>query len=495
MLAELPLNIVIHSSTTLPTNYLFGACKFFIPTNSFFLSTSVINNSSIQFAAVAAIFLLLLVAVTLLIFNRIKTQAQIKSLRKVNEELICTNSHLESILASRSAEIREISKKAIEGERLKSAFISNMSHEVRTPLNGIMGFSRLLYDDSLSPKVRKSYLDIIERRSQSLLRLLNDILNISAFEAGKLEIKPTACNVNLLLNDLYSYFTSDSFEFRHPHVQVKVTQALPDSRAITITDGNRLEQVLTNLVENAFKYTPNGSVEFGYKLNEQTLLFFVSDTGIGIHQKDSKKVFERFSKISTPLDKTISSGAGLGLYIAKMLVELLNGEIWFESQPDKGSTFFFSIPYIPQKVSSIKHISRSMVATNILNLNEKVILVVEDDLISFQLIENLLEPTGAKIIHVKNGEDALEIALITPHIDLVLMDMQLPFLSGYEVTPLIKKERPSLPIVAQTAHAMEDDRRKCLSVGCDDYIPKPIDPDDFMLIIGKHLLNETTVSS
>jgi CheY-like chemotaxis protein len=221
----------------------------------------------------------------------------------------------------------------------------------------------------------------------------------------------------------------------------------------------------------------------------------VSDTGPGIDPEHFDKLFERFSKI-VPEDPGLNyplEGSGLGLYIAKSIVQLLDGKIWVESEPKKGSTFFFSIPYVPQKVSSVKHISKSMVATSLIDLSGKVILVVEDDYISYQLIENLLEKTGAKLIHVKNGEDAVEVVALTSSIDLILMDMQLPFLSGYEATAQIKQIKPQIPIIAQTAHAMDNDKEKCLRAGCNDYLPKPIDPDELMLIVGEHLFKETTI--
>jgi signal transduction histidine kinase/ActR/RegA family two-component response regulator len=488
----------------------FGGSKannFFTRANTSFATQEVIapninNNSTSKTDNKISINLGLAFLLAILVGNFIvltlfikKVKVKNSEIERANNQLKHTNKHLSAIVDARTHEMKKALKKAEESDRLKTLFLTNMSHDVRTPLNGIIGFTRLLYDDSLTPKTRKYYLDIISKRGQNLLRLINDILNISQLEAGKIEIKRRSCNVNLLLNDLYTIFSSEEFGVKKAEVQLRVITSLNDSRATTITDPLRLEQVLSNLIDNALKFTEKGVVEFGYKLDKDFLIFYVSDTGVGIDSKHFEKLFERFSKVfpeesepNYPLE-----GSGLGLYIAKSIVELLDGKIWFESQPKQGSTFYFTIPYVPQKVSSVKHISKSMVATSTIDLTGKVILVVEDDYISYQLIENLLEKTGAKLIHVKNGEDAVEVVKLTSSIDLVLMDMQLPFLSGYEATVQIKQIKPQIPIVAQTAHAMDNDKERCLKAGCNNYLPKPIDPDEFILTIGEYLFKETSI--
>lgn len=453
-------------------------------------------DSKMSSNLVLAFLLSILVGNFFILFHFVKKlKAKNREIEQTNSQLKHTNKHLGAIVDARTHEMKKALKKAEESDRLKTLFLTNMSHDVRTPLNGIIGFTRLLYDDSLTPKTRKYYLDIINKRGQNLLHLINDILNISQLEAGRVEIKRKSCNVNLLLNDLYTIFSSEELGAKKTMVQLRVITTLSDSRATTITDPLRLEQVLSNLIDNALKFTEKGFVEFGYKLDKDFLNFYVSDTGVGIDPKHFEKLFERFSKVfpeetepNYPLE-----GSGLGLYIAKSVVELLEGKIWFESQPNQGSTFYFSIPYVPQKITSVKHISKSMVSTSTIDLTGKVILVVEDDYISYQLIENLLEKTGAKLIHVKNGEDAVEVVKLTNSIDLILMDMQLPFLSGYEATAQIKLIKPHIPIIAQTAHAMDNDKERCLNAGCNNYLAKPIDPDEFMLTIGEHLFKETSI--
>jgi CheY-like chemotaxis protein len=228
-------------------------------------------------------------------------------------------------------------------------------------------------------------------------------------------------------------------------------------------------------------------VEFGYLIeNDHVLKFFVKDTGLGIADEIQSGIFSRYNKNNQRFSYA-SSGTGLGLPICKGLVSLLNGNIWFESKENEGTTFFFTIPYTQSKSNSKAFISRSSISSLSLDFSDKVILIVEDDLISYQFIEALLQGTDAKFIHAKNGEDAIEICKIMPNIDLVIMDMRLPFIDGYEATKEIKAMKPNITIIAQTANVMSDDRTKCLSVGCDDYLSKPLDPDEFLRSVAHYL--------
>jgi CheY-like chemotaxis protein len=368
-----------------------------------------------------------------------------------------------------------------------------MSHEIRTPLNGILGFARFLSDETLNPSTRKQYLEVINRRGKALLQIVNDLINISLIDAGQVEIKAEPFNLNQLLFDLYTIFNSESNEKKKPNVVLKLNLSVNDSRSNIISDASRIEQILTNLIDNSLKFTHSGFVEFGYTIEKNdTIKFFVKDTGIGIPPNMREKVFCRFNRDenSTPYH---TSGTGLGLPITKGLVSLLDGEIWFDSQIDLGTNFYFTIPY--QKSESINdpYTSKSSISTQNLNFENKKILVVEDDLISYQFVEALLKGTNAKIIHAKNGEDAIEICRLVPDIDLVIMDMRLPFIDGYEATTQIKKQNPKLRVIAQTANVLSDDRSKCLKAGCDDYIPKPLDPDEFLRLIA-HYIKKTEIS-
>ncbi len=457
------------------------------------VSTSLeIANKQLLFTImVSALLFLLMLAISFQLIRKYKAKS--KALFDANKKLNHINTHLESIVQNRTRDLVAMLKKAKESDKLKSTFLANMSHEIRTPLNGILGFARFLSDETLSPSTRKQYLEVINRRGKALLQIVNDLINISLIDAGQVEIKAEPFNLNQLLFDLYTIFNSESNEKKKPNVVLKLNLSVNDSRSNIISDASRIEQILTNLIDNSLKFTHSGSVEFGYTIEKNdTIKFFVKDTGIGIPPNMREKVFCRFNRDenSTPYH---TSGTGLGLPITKGLVSLLDGEIWFDSQIDLGTNFYFTIPY--QKSESIDdpYTSKSSISTQNLNFEYKKILVVEDDLISYQFVEALLKGTNAKIIHAKNGEDAIEICHLVPDIDLVIMDMRLPFIDGYEATTQIKKQNPKLRVIAQTANVLSDDRSKCLEAGCDDYIPKPLDPDEFLRLIA-HYIKKTEIS-
>ncbi len=444
--------------------------------------------SSPQFLLVILFLVALFIAVLAIFHYRAKSR--IKKFEDENKSLSQSKKHFEAILSARNYELKSALRKLEEGKQLSSTFLNNLTHEVRTPLNVILGFSKLLYDENLSTEVKQNYLDIINKKGYNLLHLINDILTTSQVDSGELEINRTSCNINKLLSDIYKSISNDERALKNSAIEINLMQSQSDNRSIIITDPIRLEQVLWNLLDNALKFTERGTIEFGYRVDGTQLVFFVTDTGIGIEKVNIEKVFERFCKIVDNDNPTLYGGTGLGLSIAKELVTLLDGKIWVESEQGKGTSFYFTIPYIPVKSNFTGHFSKSFLANNNLNLKGKVILVVEDDFISYQLIETLLEKTEAKLIHVKNGEDAVEVATLSTKLDLILMDMQLPFLSGYEASTQIKAIRPHVPIVAQTAHAMNNDKNRCFEAGCDGYIPKPIDPDEFLVTIGRFLLGE-----
>ncbi len=432
-----------------------------------------------------AISLFVLLVGSLLFIRRLRKRR--RELEKANSDLNNLNTHLETIVESRTQDLLSTLHKAQESDKLKSMFLANMSHEIRTPLNGILGFTRLLSDNSLTASERKQYMDLIVRRGRNLLQIINDIINISLIDSGQVQIRPTSFNLNQLLYDLYTMFNSDEYDRKMSNVELRLKLSLSDSRSFITADPNRIEQVITNLLDNAFKFTSSGYVEYGYDiLPNNTIKFFVKDTGIGIPPDSKDKLFSRVSHRQDD-DPYLKRGAGLGLPISKGLVQLLNGRIWFESEIDKGTTFYFTIPFEPGVNASNQYVSRSSVSMQSLSFSGKVILIVEDDLISYQFIEALLKSTDAKLIHAKNGEDAIEITQLREDIDLIIMDMRLPFIDGYEATAHIKKLNPAMTIIAQTANAMSYDREKCINAGCDDYIPKPLDPDDFLRMVAHYL--------
>jgi PAS domain S-box-containing protein len=358
-------------------------------------------------------------------------------------------------------------EKAEESDRLKTEFLNNMSHEIRTPMNGILGFSELLNGPDLDDNKRKNFVSIIQNSGNQLLRVIDDIIEISKLETKQVILKEDKVNLNDLLLELFSVFDPKAKESQ---ISLHLERGLSDSNSVILLDSLKLHKVLNNLLENALKFTNEGKINFGYKLENNKLEFFVSDTGIGIPKGKNKIIFKRFSQADKELSKKVG-GLGLGLSIAKENVMLLGGDINVESKKEVGSTFRFNIPYKPI-ISDIK------IDNNKLDdEKEFTFLIVEDEEINFMFIEILLLDKikiNCRIIHAINGKEAVEICENNTTIDLVLMDLKMPIMNGFEATRLIKKFRPSLPIIAQTAYTSEEDRKKAKEAGCNDFISKPI---------------------
>ena len=374
------------------------------------------------------------------------------------------------LMFTKTSYIRE-KKKAEQSDHLKSAFLANMSHEIRTPMNAILGFTQLLYNDL--PRARKdAFLKIIHDNSHSLLRIIDDIIDISKIEAGELSFREDNCDLDELLSEIVENFKRIVSE--NPDKNLEISRTDTGEHLTVIADCTRLKQVLTNLVSNAFKYTNKGSIQISYRLVGSWIKFKVVDTGTGIRQEHLHEIFDRFRKIETEDSFKIQPGTGIGLSISKNLVRLMGGEIGVESEYGKGSEFFFTLPYRPGVVEekTIKIAARK--ALDEIDFSDKTILVAEDERTNYEFLKKVLERTGANVIHANNGKEALEIYTGNTSINLVLMDIMMPEMDGYEASRAIKDINPRVPIIAQTALAMEGDSEKVLESGCDDYISKPI---------------------
>ena len=421
--------------------------------------------------------------------------------------LIATNSETESIdvqtivtfiyQASIALHRKQIDNELVkaklaaeESDRLKSAFLANMSHEVRTPLNGILGLAQvMLKSEDLSPTVRND-VNMIVNSGSSLLSLIEDIMDVSKIEAGEMKIKYKAFHLNGLMDQLYSMFMTNPLYLQKNANQqnIELKYDKPDQDTTVMSDPDRLQQVFVNLIGNALKFTQKGIIRFGYFIKNQEITFYVKDSGIGIAKDKTEKIFERFAQVDSTLARKYS-GSGLGLAISKGLTTLLNGKIWCESALGRGSDFYFTIPYhrtsmpvetdIPLKKKIKEH-----------DWSHHAILIVEDDTINFKVIEAMLRDTKVKVIHADNGLRAIELVSLNPAIDLVLMDVHLPVMSGLEATEKIMKINPALPIIAQTANAMSDDMEKCLEAGCIDYISKPINMVELIIKISNFLTDQ-----
>ena len=394
-----------------------------------------------------------------------------REVEKRTEELIAQNKELAALneeYKKQNEELVVAKAKADESNRLKTEFLNNMSHEIRTPMNGILGFSRFIDEPDLSAKRRAQYIKIIQNSCNQLLRIVNDILEIS--QLGTKQIRPysnTVC-LNDLLLEQFSLFDMKAKENKTP---LYLKKGLPDSESMIVTDESKLYKILYNLLENALKFTNEGYIELGYDLKDDKIQIYVKDTGIGINSENFKTIFERFSQEEKEVSSK-SGGLGLGLSIARENAILIGGDITLESVKGKGSTFYLTIPYTPART-----LIKSKVKKDEPEEEKLSVLIAEDEETNYLYLETLMSElyqTNCKILHARNGHEAFEICKTDPNISLVLMDIKMPVMNGLEATRLIKKIRPDLPVVAQTAYSSIEDRAKALSVGCNDFISKPI---------------------
>ncbi len=377
-------------------------------------------------------------------------------------------------------ELKQAIEKANEGEELKTIFLRNFSHEIRTPLNAIVGFSSFLAEPGLSNDKIKTYVDIIQQNSQHLLSMISDIMSMSAIEAGQNTYHEKETNIltilKNLLNPLKSGNISQEIDFRY-------IVGITENEARILTDEGKLVKILTYLLDNALKFTKKGIIELGCSIEGDLIQFYCKDTGIGIPAEFHTKIYERFSQIDNTSTRKYG-GNGIGLTLAKSYIEQLGGKLWLESEQGKGSVFYFTIPYRKAIKPGVKTKTRFKTERE---PEKNTILVVEDDELNFYLVNEILSLHGYEIIHAWNGLEALELIEQTPAIDLVLMDIKMPVMNGYEATREIKALRPDLPIIAQSAFTRYNDQDKGLKAGFDDYITKPILKDDLLFIIFKHL--------
>ncbi len=355
-----------------------------------------------------------------------------------------------------------------------------MSHEIRTPMNGILGFVSILEEPNLDDASKSTYIDIIKKSGQRLLNTINDIIEISRIEANQVTVYYSEVDIMKMMDFHYSFFKRQAEE---KGLILKLSAQIRGEQAIVESDKHILDNILTNLINNAIKFTKKGIVEFGNYLEQDSMIFFVKDTGIGIPADRREAVFDRF--VQADLNNTRAhEGSGLGLSIVKGYLEILNGTIWLESKTGKGSTFFFSVPYVPVVKKSTDIVEN--IETNIIPKKDLTILVVEDDANSYLYIQNILKKLTSNIVNATNGNDAVRLLKENPGISLVLMDIKLSGLNGYDATRQIRQFDNTVPIIAQTAYALAGDKEKAIEAGCNDYIAKPINRKELILLIQKY---------
>jgi len=400
----------------------------------------------------------------------------VNQIKNKNNELIGFIASFLDISSSKKVEqeLIKAKEKAEESEKLKSAFLANMSHEIRTPMNGIIGFSDLLKEEGITTEERKYFVDIIIKSGHQLLGIVDDILDISKIESGQMNVKKEKVFINNLLYEIFINFQDKA---KDKNIGLIVNKGLNDNEAIVFSDETRLKQILNNLISNSIKFTDKGYIKFGYKVKENNLEFFVKDTGIGIKKENYDQIFKPFHLSDQNTVRQIT-GTGLGLSICKGIIKLLDGEIWFNSSYKKGTAFYFTLPYVFAKIINEK------------NDIKKTILIAEDEGVNYLFLEKFLTRKGFKIIHAQNGKDAINLVnIFNTEIKLILMDIKMPIMNGYEATKIIKDGYPGIPVIAITAYAMEEDKEKAAKFGFNDYLSKPVNIQNLLNTIYEHIID------
>lgn len=425
--------------------------------------------------------LYLLAAFVVVLLSGLLLLRQYKLRLKANRKLKDQNKSLEEaekllILQKEQAERADMSK---------SVFLANMSHDIRSPMNAIIGFSDIVAQSLQSDNKAIEYLNYVKQSGNSLLRLIDDIIDIAKIEAGQLKLRKQAFGLNVLMNELFVSF--QTIINQKPNNKVLIKLNIPsncDNIGIN-SDEMRLKQVLTNFLSNAVKFTDEGIIELGYRfLPEDNMIFYVKDSGVGISKDQQELIFQRFGQVEESYTRNYT-GTGLGLAISQNIIDMLGGDIWVESEPGIGANFFFKIPVEIIETQAGQDINKNRQFKHY-NWQAKQILLVEDDETSLKLLKSLLQNTLIKIVTANDGQGAIK--LIKEHkIDLVLMDIQLPELNGFEATKQIKKLDKDIPVIAVSAYAMQSELEMAKDIGFDRFVTKPFNINDLLSNIDGYL--------
>lgn len=374
---------------------------------------------------------------------------------------------LDEEVLKRTTELHTALEKSQESNKLKEAFLEKISREVRTPLNAILGFINLLNDPNLSKIDREYYFKFIRESGNNLLVLIDNIVDFVKLETGELIIEERKCNLNLLLSDLVDKYRSRTLRER---TGVTILYKKPETQTDTLIDCKRVIHIIDQILNNAVKFTEEGKIEVTYKVENKKHIIEVADTGIGIDNKYQEIIFERFYQIESE-SKDVFQGAGLGLTISKGITNLLNGHINVKSKLNEGTTFTVELPF---KQFS-KDAEKTMKSDQDYVWSNKVVLIAEDEDSNYFFLEAILKKTKVKILRAEDGVKFLEIMNTNKNIDLVLLDIKMPGINGFNAIKVVRQQNINIPVIAQTAFNQPEDKQKCLDSGCNDYLAKPID--------------------
>ncbi len=402
------------------------------------------------------------------IFGALTISRDITKMKLVHEELIKANFEAET------------------SNRLKTSFLANISHEIRTPLNSVVGFSNLLLANDLTPELKAEYIEHINHNSEKLLQIIGDIIDLSRLESSQIEITYEESSVSEIVNEVATESRKVIKRSEKPIV-LNVKSQYEDESDLIFTDKIWLKRVLTHLMDNAVKFTLDGSIELSYKRENSDLVFRIKDTGIGINKENLSRIFEEFRQEIDGHHRPFE-GLGIGLTLAREVVERMGGKINVQSEKGLGSEFSFSIPFRPAGSTRLK--MRSIVSgQNLKNIDWRSCkcLLVDDNKDVLVYLKRILTDTGIEVLMDRSGAEAIETIRNTKDIDVVLLDMQMPGINGIETTKEIRKIRKDLPIIAQTAFIFEDDKDIILEAGCDACLIKPIRKDHLLTVMSSFL--------